>query len=203
MAVKTSKKQVRRKRGRKDIPSTRGWSKEFREKILQELDECGDPIQVAYQNRVEVSQVMKCVAREKHSRRRLQGSRSEFLERVDRKAQAGLLLALEKLAGSDDTRDAAKLAELCRKVLENTKTFAKDAGSKSNVNIINVKADVARVDLLHMTQEQLENRAREVLVEIEQLSKPEEDRSLPGASVDSGGGGREEEPEEPAVHPVP
>ena len=148
----------------KSIPSTAHWTPEFQALILRELGKCNDPIRVAYENGVEVVQVMKCIEREQHKIRRISPDKVDFLIELDAKARAGLLLGMEKLAASEDPKDGARLAEICRRLLENTKTMAtasgRDRGGDTNINILAIQEE--QVKFRHMTPGQLADKALEL-----------------------------------------
>ena len=162
-----------KRRGDPSVPSTKGWSLEFREKILEELDRVGDPIQVAYNNSVTVQQVMKCLARERHSvrRRRASEDRIEFLEQLDEKAKSMLFDSMDRLmATAENPNDFGKAAEIARKLLEGTKILDKGqkapAGSQTNVQVNVITGPVgAKVQkkVKHKETKALEEHARTLL----------------------------------------
>ena len=153
------------KRGSKAVASTAGWTREFRDKILNALDECGDPLEVAAAHRVEVSQVMKCLARERHIKRRdlAAGDREEYVAELDKRVRVKLLAALDAAANSDDPKDQLRLIELCRKLLEGTGTIVKNTEvPRATVNI-NVDAEKAQFNLEHVGMVELRERAKLLL----------------------------------------
>lgn len=170
--------QARRKaeenRSRKDIPSTRNWSLVFQKKIIRELGETGDPLKVAFENRVEVVEVVKCLERQRHKLRRASPGKSDFIETLEATARIGIFMGLEKLAQSDDPKDGAKLADLCRKLLESSGVLGKRKGGDGSTNVTNFNISgemnmlqVLQQEYMHMSTDQLAERMRKLAGEIE------------------------------------
>ena len=167
---KTTKPRKRRKRTG-TVHTTRGWPAAFRQKIIQDVANSEDIVQVAYENHVHPMQVVKCIERERHIAQHRSIDDATFLQQVDRKAKAGLLLGLEGMAKSADKPiDWARLTELCRKLLEGTETLKPrgKAGAGAGPGVqINV-GEGSNVNLVHMSREELQERAKALAAEIEE-----------------------------------
>lgn len=150
----------RRGRSRKASETTQGWSSQFREQILRDLDQSGgNVLAVALANRINVTQIQNCIARARYvaAFRYVTADRLEFLKRVDEKARAGLIYALENMD------DPAKLGQLCCKVLEGTRTFQTEKASSVNV------FGPAQFNLADLTNEQLAERAEQLAARLRDL----------------------------------
>ena len=150
------------------MPSTAGWSREYRDKILNELNESGDPEEVAVANGIGVTQVLKCLTRERYEvRRRVAGAeREQFIAELDKRARMKLLSALDKAEGSDDPKDQLRLIDLCRKLLEGTGTIQRpkqDGPPQATQVILQVDAEKAQFNLEHVGKLELQERAKKLL----------------------------------------
>ena len=134
---------------------------------MRDLDEHGDPVEVAAIHRVEVSQVMKCLARERHIRRRdlSRADREQYVAELDKRVRVKLLAALDSAANSDDPKDQLRLIELCRKLLEGTGTIVKPTEAPRSTVNINVDAEAAQFNLEHVGMVELRQRAKLLLDE--------------------------------------
>ena len=167
-----AKRKTTKPRPRAQVYTTKGWPVKFREKIVRELAACEDIVQVAYENHVHPMQVVRCVERERYISSHRAINDSNFLQQVDRKAKAGLLLGLEGMAKTADKPiDWARMTELCRKLLEGTKGIPPRTGPRSGAPppgiSLNVQGDGARIQLVHLSKDDLLERARQLSAEIE------------------------------------